>query len=141
MLKLNRILCALVAALVAVFPSAAQNVTITGTVLDETTEEPLIGVSVMVKGSSRGTMTDVNGRFNILADPNSSLSFSYVGYLSQDVELKGERDITVLMVSTSEELDELVVIGYGVQRKSRERMSTMCRFHRLCKPCKGRLPV
>lgn len=118
MLKLNRILFALVAALVAVFPSAAQNVTITGTVLDETTEEPLIGVSVMVKGSSRGTMTDVNGRFNILADPNSSLSFSYVGYLSQDVELKGERDITVLMVSTSEELDELVVIGYGVQRKS-----------------------
>lgn len=115
--KLNK-LFTLAITLFVVVPSLAQNVSITGIVLDEMTEEPLIGVSVIVKDSSSGTMTDFSGHFNINADQNSTLSFSYVGYSPVEIDLNGERNITVYMTSTAEELDELVVIGYGVQRKS-----------------------
>lgn len=96
----------------------AQKRTVAGLVQDKSSQEPLIGVTVMEKGTTNGTMTDIDGRFNISVSSNATLVFSYVGYASQEVGIKGKNEITVGMLPTSEALDELVVIGYGVQRKS-----------------------
>lgn len=96
----------------------AQKTAVKGVVLDADSQEPLIGVSVMEKGTANGTMTDMDGRFNIGVGPSATLVFSYVGYLNREVEVKSKTEIVVNMESTSVALDEMVVIGYGVQRKS-----------------------
>lgn len=96
----------------------AQKTAMTGVVLDADNQEPLIGVTVMEKGTTNGTMTDIDGRFSISVNSNATLVFSYVGYTNQEVSVKGEKNIVVKMASTSVALDEMVVIGYGVQRKS-----------------------
>lgn len=96
----------------------AQKTAMTGVVLDTDNQEPLIGVTVMEKGTTNGTMTDIDGRFSISVNSNATLVFSYVGYTNQEVSVKGEKNIVVKMASTSVALDEMVVIGYGVQRKS-----------------------
>lgn len=114
---LQRFTLLLIAGLFSII-SYGQNIAITGTVVDESNNSPLIGVSVMVKGTTVGTTTDIDGRFHISAKPNATLKFSYVGYMSIEEKVAGRKDIAVKMQTTSENLDELVVIGYGVQRKS-----------------------
>lgn len=94
----------------------AQN-TIRGHIKDEN-QEPMIGVSVVVKGTSRGAMTDVSGNFSIVASDNEVLRFTYVGYGMQEVQIKGNSFINVTLVEDSELLDEVVVVGYGVQKKA-----------------------
>ncbi len=96
----------------------AQKKTVTGLVQDKDLQEPLIGVTVMEKGTTNGAMTDIDGHFSINVGANATLVFSYVGYTAKEINVQGENDLTVNMVSTSAVLDELVVIGYGVQRKS-----------------------
>ena len=83
----------------------AQKRTVAGLVQDKTSQEPLIGVTVMEKGTTNGTMTDIDGRFNISVSSNATLVFSYVGYASQEVGIKGKNEITVGMLPTSEALD------------------------------------
>lgn len=80
--------------------------------------EPLIGVNVQVKGSTRGTATDLEGGFELTAvDPNSTLIFSYVGYQTREIELDGRETISVIMESDAAVLDEVVVVGYGTQQR------------------------
>lgn len=80
--------------------------------------EPLIGVNVLVKGTTQGTATDIDGRFALEnVDDNAVLVFSYVGYQTQEVNLSGRANITITMVEDLQTLDEVVVVGYGTQKK------------------------
>ena len=98
----------------------AQQVTVTGTVLDGTDDSPMIGASVLVKGTTTGTITDINGKFSIsLPAGKSVLVFSSIGYQPQEVTLKsGQITVSVVMKEDSELLDEVVVVGYGTMKKS-----------------------
>lgn len=95
----------------------ANNVTsINGTVIDEN-NEPLIGVSITVKGTTNGTVTDVNGVFNInVPNLQSTLIFSYVGYQKQEVQARSTK-LNVQLMPLDHLLNEVVVVGYGTQRK------------------------
>lgn len=89
---------------------------VSGRVTDET-GAPMAGVSVQIKGSTRGTMTDNDGRFSINAEDNDVLVFSYVGYEPQEISVAGKTEINVVLVAAKGELQQVVVIGYGTQRK------------------------
>ena len=92
---------------------------IKGTVVSGTDNEPLPGVNVVVKGNtSTGTITDFNGTFTLLAPADAILSISYIGFKSQEIAVKGHKDIKIVLQEDSETLDEVVVVGYGVQKKS-----------------------
>ena len=95
----------------------AQN-KITGTVVDAQ-GEPIIGASVVIKGTSNGTVTDFDGKFVIANAPaKGSLVISYVGYRTQTISLSGTNQIKTTLEEDKQLLDEVVVVGYGVQRKS-----------------------
>ncbi len=89
---------------------------ITGTVTD-TTDEPLPGVTVLVKGSNGGVSTDIDGNFSIKASPNAVLVFRYVGMQQQEVKVNGRTHIDVIMQNEGTMLDEVVAVGYGVQKR------------------------
>ena len=97
---------------------AAQNITVTGTVTDPAENEPLIGATVMAKGTSAGVATDIDGNYSISVPAKSTLVISSIGYEPQEIAVNGRTRIDVEMRATSAMLDEVVVIGYGVQRKS-----------------------
>lgn len=95
----------------------AQSSKITGYVKDQS-GEPLIGVNVMEKGTTNGTVTDLNGFYSIVAKAsNAVLNFSYIGYRNQEIPVAGKKLINVTMKDDSETLDEVVVVGYGTMRK------------------------
>ena len=95
----------------------AQN-KVTGTVVDAM-GEPIIGASVVVKGTSNGTVTDFDGKFTVANAPaKGNLVISYVGYRSQTIALGGKSDIKITLEEDKQLLDEVVVVGYGVQKKS-----------------------
>lgn len=94
----------------------AQTMTVTGTVYDST-DEPLIGVSVIVKGTSVGAATDFDGNFSIKAAKGSTIMFSYVGYTAQEVKVVDETPMHIVMKEDSKLLDEVVVTAMGIQRK------------------------
>lgn len=97
---------------------SAQNPAVSGTV-QSAGGEPLIGVSVTEVASGKATLTDVNGRFTLqVSSPNASLRFTYVGYEAVTEALNGRTALTITMNENAEVLDEIVVIGYGVTRKS-----------------------
>lgn len=96
--------------------SRAQNATVKGKVTDAANGETLIGVSVTVKGTTNGTQTDVNGAFSINAPATATLVFTYVGYASQEKPAAGQ-PLDVKLVAQARELQQVIVIGYGVQRK------------------------
>jgi len=100
----------------------AQNRTITGTVSSKTDNETLIGVSITVKGSTQGTVTDVNGKFSIKVTnlQNVTLGIKYIGYEYQEITLKpDERTLDVKLVATNSTLNEVVVTGYGTTVKGK----------------------
>ena len=90
--------------------------TVQGTVNDAT-GEPIIGASVKVVGTTRGAVTDLNGAFTVIAAGNDRLEISYVGYATQVVPVNGRQRIAVVLEEDSEVLSDVVVIGYGVQKK------------------------
>lgn len=91
--------------------------TVKGTVLDEN-GEPLIGVSIVVKGTSTGTITDFDGKFSIdLPAGSKELLISYIGYKDQTITITGNAPLNVKMVPDTQALDEVVVIGYGTVKK------------------------
>ncbi len=98
------------------FNAYAQNVTIQGNVKDAT-GEPVIGASVLEKGTTNGTVTDYDGNFNLSIAPTGTLSITYIGYKGQEITYQGQRTLYVIMEEDSELLDEVVVIGYGTVRK------------------------
>lgn len=114
---LRKVFLALVAIMMAI-PAFAQSVDVSGTVLDDQ-GEPLIGVTVMVDGSSNGTATDLDGNYSLKGVPSKGkLVFSYIGYAQQTVEVKGRTRIDIKMSEDSKALDELVVVGYGQIKKA-----------------------
>ncbi|HLP05827.1 MAG TPA: TonB-dependent receptor [Paludibacter sp.] len=88
---------------------------ISGKVISES-GEPLIGVTVMVKGTNTGTVTDVNGAFTLQTKEGETLNVSYIGYVPQSVKVTGS-NLTIRLKEDTKSLDEVVVIGYGVQKK------------------------
>lgn len=96
--------------------ATAQNVQITGTVKDKL-GETVIGANVTVKGTTNGAITDLDGKFSLQAPPNATLVVSFIGYTTQEIELKGKNHIVVTLSEDSQALDEVVVIGYGTQKK------------------------
>src|ERR1035437_4926459 len=98
---------------------SAQNQLVKGTVTDEKTNMALIGVSVKVDGTTNGSITDFNGNFSLnVPTPNAVLEFSYIGYISQKVNVNGQSEIKVILAEDTRNLDEVIVVGYGVQKKS-----------------------
>ncbi len=95
----------------------AQQKTITGTVTNQETKEPLAGVSITVSGTQRGTQTDNTGRFSISATNGSTLVFSYVGFLDTELKTSGQTNVSIALTPGTKGLGEVVVIGYGTQRK------------------------
>lgn len=97
----------------------AQSKTINGTVTDGELGGPLPGVTVLVKGTTTGTATDFDGNFTLTVDnANATLVFSFIGYVTQEINLAGRSTLNVTLVPDLESLDEVVVIGYGTTRKS-----------------------
>jgi TonB-dependent starch-binding outer membrane protein SusC len=95
----------------------AQNTTVSGTVRDET-GTGLPGVNVLKKGTTDGTTTDADGRFQLNANSDDILVFSFIGYTSQEVNVGAQTEINVQLVADIRALDEVVVVGYGTQKKS-----------------------
>ena len=90
---------------------------VTGIVKDEN-GEPIIGANIQVVGKSAGTITDMNGRFSISASANSTLQITYIGYQTQPVNIGEQRNIKIILKEDNAQLDEVVVVGYGTQKKS-----------------------
>lgn len=95
----------------------SQNHTVTGVIKDDATNEALIGVSIKVKGQSIGTITNLDGKYSISVDPNSTLEYSYLGYKTVQIAIAGKSVINVSLVQDVVTLNEVVAIGYGTQKK------------------------
>lgn len=91
--------------------------TVTGTVTDAS-GEPIIGANIRIKGTTTGTITDIDGNFSIEAEPQSVIEVSYIGYLTQETVINNQKSIRFLLKEDTKTLDEVVVIGYGVQKKA-----------------------
>lgn len=88
---------------------------VTGIINDEA--GPVIGASVMEKGTTNGVVTDLNGRFTINVSPNATLVVSHLGYLKQEIQVKGNNNFSITLAEDTRSLDEVVVVGYGTQKK------------------------
>ena len=92
---------------------------LTGTIVDQSNGEPLIGVTIMIEGTTQGTVTDANGKFSIaLPTPNAVLKVSYLGYLPQVINVNGLIKLDIRLSADIRNLDEVVVVGYGSLKKS-----------------------
>lgn len=91
---------------------------VTGKVVDES-NEPLIGVNIKVEGSSEGAITDIDGNFTITASPGSTLSFTYIGYASQNVKITDRNIYDVKLLSDTKQLSEVVVTALGIKREQK----------------------
>ena len=102
----------------AILSSSAQpqSLSVSGRIVDET-NQPVIGAGILEKGSNNGTVSDLDGQFTIMTKADATLVFSSLGYDSQEVAVNGRSVINVVLSSNTEFLDDVVVIGYGVQKK------------------------
>lgn len=96
----------------------AQNIDVQGTVKLEADNEPLIGATVKVKGTSNGTITDFDGNYQLKVDKKATLVFSMVGFATQEIQVNGRSRINVFMKEDVTALEEVVVVGYGVVKRS-----------------------
>lgn len=110
-----RIVFLLMVCFVGVVESQGQSY-VKGTVSDSN-GEPLIGVSILVKGELKGVISDINGGYSIPADVSDVLQFSYVGYVTQEIKVGNDRIINVTLEEDTRQLEEVVVVGYGTQKK------------------------
>ena len=111
----NAWLCMMAMLLFAVFPVFSQT-TIKGKVVDEM-GEPVIGVNVTVVGNkSLGAISDLDGNFTLSVPTNATLSVSFIGYKNQTIKLNGRTSLEIVMKEDAEQLDEVVVVGYGTRR-------------------------
>lgn len=102
---------------ILMLPAEAQNrVTVSGRLTD-TGQNPLIGASVIEKGTTNGVTTDVDGRYSISVDGNATLDFSFIGYKAQSIAVMNRTQIDVVMEDDAMMIGEVVAIGYGSQRK------------------------
>lgn len=95
----------------------AQKQTVTGTVIEQN-GEPVIGATIMEKGTSNGTTTDIDGNFTINVEPKATIVISYVGYQTQEIKVDGKTHLDITIKEDNQILDEVVVVGYGTMKKS-----------------------
>lgn len=98
-------------------PASQENLTVSGVVTSAADQLPLIGVSVQVKGTSNGAITDLDGNYSVSVASGQTLVFSYIGFKTQEIQITNQKTLNVVMEEDSETLDEVVVVGYGVQKK------------------------
>ena len=108
---------------------------ITGTVIDAT-GMPIIGANVMVKGTTNGTITDIDGKFTLEVAKDAILQVSYIGYMNQEIPVGNKSVLSISLQEDTQKLDEVVVIGYGTMKKSLAKQWPMFLPH-----CKAWLPV
>ena len=101
---------------VAISHQVRTKIQVSGTIVDAT-GLPLIGATVLEKASGNGTITDVDGNFSLAVPSDAVLSVSYIGYKPQDVVVNGKTNFHIVLQDDAEKLEEVVVVGYGVQRK------------------------
>jgi len=96
-----------------------QQITVTGTITDSQTGEPMPGVNIVVKGTTMGAITEADGKYSLsVSDRNVTLIFSFVGYIAQEIPLNGRTTLNVALAGELKGLEEVVVIGYGTVKKS-----------------------
>ena len=116
--KTLKVMCFILFALFAGINTIyAQGQSPTGLVVDEN-GQPMIGVQIKIEGTTVGAITDVDGNFTIKAQKGNILLFSYVGYEQQKITYKGEKVLAIKMLPSTEMLEDVVVIGYGKQKKN-----------------------
>ena len=96
----------------------AQRTTITGTITDEADGEPLVGVNILVKSTTQGTISDVDGKFTVEVAPDAILVASFIGYLTEEIPVGSRTSIDIRLKINSTSLEEVVVVGFGEQRKT-----------------------
>jgi TonB-linked SusC/RagA family outer membrane protein len=102
----------------AINAQVAQKITITGTVVDGLSKEPMTGVNVVVQGTTTGTTTDISGKFTIVVPTEQSvLVFTFIGYAQQTVVVGRQRQVSISLSSDVKTIEEVVVVGYGTQKK------------------------
>ena len=99
------------------FALNAQNIRVSGTVLDDQ-NEPLPGVNVIQVGTTNGTITDIDGKYELQVPSDAQLTFSFIGFSNHTENVDGRSNISVTLKSDNKELDEVVVVGYGTMKKS-----------------------
>ena len=98
--------------------SQASSITVSGTVFDAFTNEPLIGVTVVQTGTQNGTITDIDGKYSIECPSDATLTFSYIGYITETVPVNGKTILPVGLNLDNQKPEQVVVIGYGVKKKT-----------------------
>ena len=96
----------------------AQDVKVSGTVIAEADKFPIIGANIVVKGTTIGTVTDIDGNFSLDVPQNSTIAISYIGCETQEIKITGAKTLNIVLKDNAIGLDDVVVIGYGSQRKS-----------------------
>ena len=136
--QIRLLLIALLCLMTATAQTLAQS--ITGTVNDQF-GEPILGASVLVKGTTNGCVTDLDGNFSLSGVQNGqTLSISFIGYVTQEVTVDGRAHYEVTLNENSELLEDVVVVGYGVQKKSNLTGRTAPSATSISR-CKARLPA
>lgn len=118
MIKQNLRLILAIPLLLISFIISAQEISVTGKVTDAKDGSPMVGVSVIIKGTSIGTTTDIDGNYSIKCKGSDVLILSFIGYQKQEISVSGRTRIDVTLKEETKEIDEVIVIGYGVQKKS-----------------------
>lgn len=117
LLKTKVCLLGLMMAMLSTLAASAQDMEVTGTVISGEDNLPLPGVSVLIKGTTRGGVTDMDGQFSISAQKGEILAFSFIGYVTQEVTLENQTSMDIILLPDMQSLSEVVVVGYGEQRK------------------------
>lgn len=98
-------------------PQSAPDQEVRGSISDST-GSPLVGVTIQVKGTSRGTSSDIQGRYSLSVPENASLVFSYIGFEETEIKVNGRQQIDIVLTPKASQLSEVVVVGYGTQKKA-----------------------
>lgn len=117
-MKNNNLRISFLSLFIIIGMTAFAQVNIQGTVVDAATGEPIIGATIVVVGTTDGTITDFDGNFLVNVPANATLQISYVGYKAQDIKLNGQTTLNVKLSEDSEQLEEVLVVGYGVVKKN-----------------------
>ncbi|MEO5789300.1 TonB-dependent receptor [Gelidibacter sp.] len=99
------------------FISANAQITVKGKITETTSGDPIPGVNITQKGTSKGVVSDLDGNYSIEVNADGTLQFSYVGYATQSIAVNGKATINVALIEQNEGLDEVVIVGYGTQKK------------------------
>src|SRR5690606_26557936 len=104
--------------LMITIPGFAQQDSVNGTVTDAITNEPLPGVNVLIKGTKIGSITDIDGNYSLVVSPEDVLVFSFISYVTQEIPVGNQSRIDVSLQEDLQSLNEVVVVGYQVQRRT-----------------------